>query len=51
MVDRAAMRWGIPPWELERAAQDSPAAMRWLLLSPSLEQYADATERRLARGR
>lgn len=36
MIERMARRWGMAPWDLERAADADPAVMRWVLLEPHL---------------
>lgn len=46
---RAARQFGMPPWVLERALDDDPAALRWWLMAPHLEEF-EATISRASTG-
>ncbi|MFN8631192.1 MAG: hypothetical protein U0838_13015 [Chloroflexota bacterium] len=36
---------GVTPWDLERALDEDPRAMRWALLEPDLEAHRSARQR------
>lgn len=41
---RRARSLGMAPWELERALEEDPRALRWYLLEPDLAAYESARE-------
>jgi hypothetical protein len=42
VVRQIARSLGVTPWELERACDEDPRAMRWALLEADLDAFAAA---------